>query len=162
MTRRRVGVCCFLLLAIINSGLLASAQSYNLPPSGRFVLPSSAARDVFHQCSRQAPSSKTEIWEPSAKQIDELESSLSSYLTGLEKVRKEIPPRKVSYHRQYVGFTRDGERYIYGNFYPGDKEFSARESKSVVMVCDGGPVFWGIVYRLKTKTFEEPRFNGVA
>ena len=64
-------------------------------------------------------------------------------LTGLEKVRKEIPPRKVSYHRQYVGFTRDGERYIYGNFYPGDKEFSARESKSVVMVCDGGQSLTG-------------------
>lgn len=150
------------LLSIIASSVIAGDQSYTFAPSGRFVLTGVAAQEVFHQCSRPSPSPGKEIWTPSAAEIDELEHSLTTYLQSREKTVKDSPPIKVSYHRQYVGCTRNGERYIYGNFYPGDKEFSSRESKTAVMVCDGGPVFWGIVYRIKTKTFEDPRFNGVA
>lgn len=79
-----------------------------------------------------------------------------------EKVGKTVPPKNIGYHRQYVGFTQKGERFIYGNFYPGGEEFRKSEAHEPVQVCDGGHVFWGIVYRVKTKTFEEPQFNGFA
>jgi hypothetical protein len=57
----------------------------------------------------------------------------------------------------------NGERYIYGNFYPALDEFGhINEARQAVQVCDGGHAFWGIVYRLKDGTFEDPQFNGVA
>ena len=105
---------------------------------------------------------KSELWEPSGKDLDELETSLAKYLKEREKGGKPVPPKRARYHRQYVGFTRNGERFIYGNFYPAGAEFLANESSKPVQVCDGGPVFWGIVYRVKTQTFEEPQFNGYA
>jgi hypothetical protein len=150
------------LIVMMSCGLLAAEQSYNFAPSGRFILHSRAAREIFHQCSRATPSPGGELWEPSAKDVDELELSLMKYLGDREKSGKHTPPKNVSYHRQYVGFTSKGERFIYGNFYPAGKEFSAHESEQAVQVCDGGPIFWGIVYRVETKTFEEPQFNGVA
>ena len=74
-----------------------------------------------------------------------------------------VPPKGANYRRQYVGFVRNGERFIYGNFY---RESSIRAMKfneltQPMAVCDGGPSFWGIVYRVSTKTFEEPAFNGL-
>jgi hypothetical protein len=82
-----------------------------------------------------------------------------------KKFGKSVPLEKTKYHRQYIGFVRNGERFIYGNFYPDsalghDAKFD--ETTQPLMVCDGGPAFWGIVYRVSTKTFEEPAFNGRA
>lgn len=79
-----------------------------------------------------------------------------------EKAGKTVPPKGTKYHVQYVGFIRNSERYIYGNFYPASQESGAYEERQAVQVCDGGHAFWGIVYRLKTRTFEDPQFNGFA
>ena len=149
------------LLVLVGISALAADQSYTLLPIGRFLLHGPKAGEIFEQCSRAAPSPKSELWEPSGKDLDELEASLVKYLSERESAGKTVPPKSTKYHRQYVGFVRDGERFIYGNFYPANEEFRAHESRHPVQVCDGH-VFWGIVYRVKTKTFEEPRFNGVA
>lgn len=154
-------------LVTITFTLVAAGQSYTLSPSGRFVLRPLAARKIFQQCSRPAPSARSQLWEPSTKDIDDLELSLTKYLDERGKTGKPNPPKSTRYRRQYVGFLRKGERFIYGNFYPADlyapsEKFRIDESKQAVQICDGGAVFWGIVYRVKTKTFEEPYFNGVA
>ena len=65
------------------------------------------------------------------------------------------------FHRQYIGFVKDGKRYIYASFYipwPDTKN----EASLPVIVCDGGKSFWGIVYSIDTKSFSDLRFNGVA
>jgi hypothetical protein len=160
--KRRLARWTRFLLVIGTCNFVASAQSYNLPSSGRFIASSRWAREVFNQCSRSAPSPKVDLWEPTIAEIDGVERSLAAYLANLDKAGKHTPPKKVSYHRQYVGFIRNGERYIYANFYPDENEFRSQESKHAIMVCDGGPAFWGIVYRVKAKTFEDPQFNGVA
>lgn len=139
----------------------AAGQSYTLPSSGRILLHGSAARKIFDQCSRTAPSAKSDLWQPSTKDLDELESLLTKYLGDRETSGKTVPP-KATYHRQYVGFIKNGERYIYGNFYPAGSEFGSYEARQAVQVCDGGHVFWGIVYCVRTKTFEDPEFNGFA
>jgi hypothetical protein len=149
-------------LVAIGFSLLASGQSYNLAESGVFLLKPPAAKGIFNQCSRSAPLPTSELWEPSTKDIDHLEIALAKYLKARERAGRPIPPKETKYHRQYVGFVRNGERYIYGNFYPGDRAFVTRESRQAVQVCDGGSVFWGIVYRLSTKSFEDPQFNGNA
>ena len=155
------------VLIVASVTALAADQSYTFPPEGRFLIHGPGAREVFHQCSRAAPSSKSKMWDVSQKDIDDLETSLAKYLDERESAGKENPPKGAKYHRQYVGFIRDGEQYVYGNFYPADRYAPSLrdrmdESKQAVRVCDGGPVFWGIVYRVKTRSFEEPHFNGVA
>ena len=155
------------VLVVVSVAALAADQSYTFPSDGRFLLHGPGSREVFQQCSRVAPSSKSKIWEVSQKELDDLEASLAKYLDERESAGKQNPPKGATYHRQYLGFIQDGEQYVYGNFYPADRytpSLRARidESKQAVRVCDGGPAFWGIVYRVKTKSFEEPHFNGIA
>jgi len=148
------------LIVMLAVGSFAAGQSSPFASTGRFLLHPPAARQIFHQCSRSAPSAKSDLWAPSAKDIDELEALLAKYLDKRGTTGKTVPPKRIKYHRQYVGFIRNGERYIYGNFYPASDEFDIHEAQQAIQVCDGGHVFWGIVYVVKTRTFEEPQFNG--
>lgn len=149
-----------LLLTALTS--FAADQSYNFPTNGRFVLHGPSAREIFHQCSRTAPARNSELWEPSNKDINDLEIALTKYLNARAKEGRPHPPNGINYHRQYVGFFRNGERFIYGNFYPpADQRYGKYEGLRPIGMCDGGDTFWGIVYRVKTKTFEEPQFNGI-
>jgi hypothetical protein len=93
-------------------------------------------------------------------QIAGLESRLRRFLVSLQQSGGEVPPLSRSYHRQYVGFVKDGQRFIYGSFYPSDTRLSMDEQRSPIIVCDGGPAFWGIVYGVDGHQFEEPRMNG--
>jgi hypothetical protein len=148
-----------------NFGFHCFGTTVNLPKTGRFIFPASGGRELLSQCSRPAPSEIAGFWQPTAQDIDELETALSKYLEQREKDKKQTPP-KANYHRQYVGFVRrlnsehPNERFIYGNFYPERDGSQLDESKTAIQVCDGGPVFWGIVYRPSTKTFEDLDFNG--
>lgn len=64
----------------------------------------------------------------------------------------------AAYHRQYMGFVRDGRRFIYGNFAPRELEPSA--SNQPIIVCDGGPQFFGVEYEPATRRFTLVSFNG--
>ena len=148
-------------IAMAMGTVLAADVSYSFPRKGRFILPSSTAHEIFEQCSRSAPNAKSEIWTPSEEDIQELESLLPKYLEGRNKPHSETPPQG-EYHRQYVGFIQNGERYIYGNFYQAESWTAGSESSHAVRVCDGGPSFWGIVFQVRTKTFQDIHFNGRA
>jgi hypothetical protein len=163
----RLGKMALIIALAMGLTSAADSQSYSFPPAGRFILPTPLGKGLLQQCSRSAPTGVTEFWQPSTKEVDELESLLSKYLEQREKAGKSVPP-KGSYHRQYVGFVtgarsvHPGERFIYANFYldttvPPNR---GNESLQPMAVCDGGPAFWGIVYRVSTKSFEDPQFNG--
>jgi len=167
---RTVGVLAVFVTISFSLPAIARAQAFSFSPDSRFILPASSGKELLTQCSRQVPTAVVEYWQPSASEIAEVESSLETYLVSREKEGKAIPPKGSGYRRQYVGFVaRVGanhktERFIYGNFYPytlPEAELKS-ESSRPVMVCDGGPAFWGIVYRLSTKTFEQIAFNGRA
>ena len=65
------------------------------------------------------------------------------------------------FYWQYLGFIIGEEKELYLHFLPKrrmrDKEDFYREFWSV---CDGGPIYWGMEYSLKSKTFKNPAFNG--
>jgi hypothetical protein len=150
------------LLATI--GLLAADESFEAPATGRFIFGPSLGQELLKQCSRATPQGVSGFWKPSTHDIDELELALPKYLAAREKAGQQIPPKGESYHRQYIGFSIGSDRLIYGNFYPGSAAtgfWKDKESKQALGVCVGGPVFWGIVFRLSTKTFEDIRFNGL-
>lgn len=156
-----VGLC---VLATTVS-LFAADQSFESPGIGRFVLVPSLGAELLKPCSRATPRGVSGFWKPSTHDVDELELALAKYLEARERAGQETPPKGQTYHRQYVGFTKGSERFIYGNFYPASAAvgfWKDKESKQPFAVCDGGPAFWGIVFRVPTKTFEEMRFNGLA
>src|SRR5262249_23941352 len=107
-----------------------------------------------------APEGATEYWEPTDAQLDELEMRLVAYLESASGV--ELPPRGLAYHRQYIGFVKNGARFIYGSFYPGQERISEAERTQPIVICDGGPSLWGVVYEPAVGRFSDFGFNGVA
>jgi hypothetical protein len=123
------------------------------------------AEDTFHQCSRGVPKTDGKYWLPTASEITELESDLTTMLELRDRRGLSVPPKFRQFQRQYIGFTRNGVRLIYGNFSSiyDDKpwhHWSLLERPTVV--CDGGRGFWGVVYNPRNHEFEEPQFNGDA
>lgn len=152
-----------LVFAVVS--LMAVDQTFEAPATGLFVLGPSAGKGLLSQCSRGTPRGVSNFWKPSTQDIAELEGALPGYLEAREKAGDQIPPKGLSYHRQYVGFSRGSNRFIYGNFYPASAAngfWKHKESTQPFGVCDGGPAFWGIVFHLETKKFEEISFNGLA
>jgi hypothetical protein len=151
----------FVAAPLMTLVLLASGQTYDssFPPGRRFVLAPAEAAPLLRQCSRPSPEGATGYWEPSDAEIRQLELRLVGYLGNL--TGSEAPPTGIGYHRQYVGFFRDGTRLIYGSFYPGYGESPESERTSAVVICDGGPAYWGIVYDPADGRFSDLRFNGV-
>jgi hypothetical protein len=88
-----------------------------------------------------------------------LEDSLVLFLEGLKKRASQRPPAD-EYDRQYIGVISKGARLIYGSFYsPG---FGDPGTSKPMIICDGGPSLWGVVFDPKTDTFSNLEFNGEA
>jgi hypothetical protein len=151
---------------ILLVALPIAAQSYNsaFPSGKRFVLALANGAELFQQCSRDAPRGVTDFWAPTEAELDQLEADLIKELDartgGLGMRNGEQPPRGFEYHRQYVGFVRNGTRYIYGNFYPGG-DLARYEHTRAVTICDGGSAWWGVVYIPAFRRFREFSFNGI-
>jgi len=126
--------------------------------SNFFILPAEKGAALLQQCSRSTPQGVEGFWKPSAAEISGMENRLVLFL--------KTDPSKIvlsDFRRQYVGFSRGGKRYIYGNFYRASLPVTLKnEDMEPVMVCDGGPSFWGIVFSVDTKEFQELAFNGMA
>ena len=91
---------------------------------------------MFRQCSRPAPTPDEHLWTPSTADVAQVESGLKTFLASREAAGQTVPPPKVLYHRQYMGFTRKGARLIYGNFFPNYAVDLLRDGP--LRVCDGG------------------------
>ncbi len=149
-----------LLFFVLASHTFALASSgISFPESGKFVLSPTTGPQLFKQCSRSAPEGVVDFWQPSAVEITELELLLVGNLEAREKRSARVPP-SGSYNRQYLGFTKNRVRFVYGNFYKSGSTYATNEKTVPHMVCDGGPAFWGIVFRVDKKQFDEPSFNG--
>lgn len=159
---RKFIVCLVLLSGI---GLARLALPYAWLPAGVSTISLWHAAEMFEQCSRQVPHSDAKYWLPTAAEIALLESKLWPLLELRHQRGLSVPRRFEPYRRQYIGFTRKGERLIYGNFSVVQgmeaeapwRWFSLLERPRTA--CDGGNAFWGIVYKTRSGDFEEPQFN---
>jgi hypothetical protein len=161
MMRRAIGF----ILVVAVFALAWLALPYVWLPKGTSTISLWWATETFQQCSRSTPKTDGPYWLPNAAEILALESSLWPFLQLRDKHGLPVPAKFQQYQRQYIGFTRNGERLIYGNFSPSDDDQPWRRwslLEKPVSACDGGKNFWGIVYRPKTDEFEEPQFNGDA
>jgi hypothetical protein len=125
------------------------------------LLPGALAPGVVQQCSRAVPRISG-TWQPSERQIRQLEADLQS----LEGRKPEACCNAganlkdpLHYYRQYVGVVRDGRRLIYVNAFrePAPPGWRA----TPVVVCDGGDGYWGALYDPALRIFSQLAFNGI-
>ena len=148
--------------ALVASQVCAGEGRLRFPGGGARVFAVSNAPALLRQCSRNTPMKVSEFWTPSSEQISALESLLPSAISRRKAEGLVVPP-DGSYHRQYIGIIQAGRRLIYGNFYhsPDVSPPSAQQqAEAAVVVCDGGPSFWGVVFDPESGVFSEFSFNG--
>lgn len=63
------------------------------------------------------------------------------------------------YHRQYVGFLREGRRFIYLNAFRWSRPEDDRWRKKPIVVFDGGPIFFGVEYDVEAKRLLNFAYN---
>jgi hypothetical protein len=120
---------------------------------GWIVVDDAAAAAVLRTCSRPSPDREAALprWTPAQRDIDALERALPSLAPGTDPAR---------FHRQYVGFVRDGKRLVYVNAWPVRVPSPSDPAREAVRVCDGGAQFWGAVWDPESGAFSEREANG--
>lgn len=149
-----------------------------LPPDA-FVLSGDDGAGVLSQCSRATPGKADSTFAPDPADIVRMEAGLAEALVQ----RNTIPPNAggrvvpepgsmdfshapAGWARQYLGVVRGGRRFIYGNYFPASELRNMRTYSSMdparqaVVVCDGGPVFFGAEYDIAARRFTHLAFNG--
>jgi hypothetical protein len=146
-------------VAVASSAHAQTAGPQLLASDGQIPLSLREAPALFRQCSRDTPRPGSSFWLPSSDQIAELESRLPQFI-GTQATPDKLTPSTVGeYARQYVGFTLRGTRLIYGSFFP-KSWLSVAPRSGAIVICDGGPHVWGVVYDPRKKSFQDLRVNG--
>ena len=163
----------FLALTLIANSAIAE-EAINLPAEGAFILPTSAGKALLHQCSRETPRDVDEFWQPTSQDIENVEQTVRDFFANPEESPDKDTKNIIvymqhhyitSFNRQYIGFIKDNQKYIYGNFYPDNvpkiPDNPVDEHFVPIIMCDGGPSFWGIVYGVSTKRIQDIAINGI-
>ncbi|MEO5937551.1 MAG: hypothetical protein ABIQ43_00915 [Sphingomonas sp.] len=92
------------------------------------------------------------------------DADVAQFETALSKdklVQNNFEAFPKGFGRQYVGVTRGGRRFIYGNFFPfltmDEFKYWRRE---LVLVCDGGRAFFGAEFDVASMKITHIAFNG--
>jgi len=158
----------------IGLGLALTACGAASPPlpEDAVILPGSAAAEMLHQCSRQAPAPGEGSWTPGAEDIARLEAALPAAVRGRAEIGRSHYPSDPDWarvpqgwQRQYVGIVRGGRRFIYGNFFPRPRDVVSGLGTSdwrtrPASICDGGAIFFGAEYDVEAGRFTQLAFNG--
>lgn len=152
-------MCRILAVALALSWITLSDARILLRPTfagEAVVLVGAEARAVFEQCSRAAPVPSAILAGPSSAEIEQLEQVVERHISAEYEANRPSPPN-ITYARQYVAYQVGHQRMIYGNYYP----FSHPPTKGrAVVICDGGPQFWGVEFNPKTGKVQTLAFNG--
>lgn len=145
-------------------------------PEGAYVLPDAVGGQLLMQCSRATPEKGVGSFQPDPADIAALEAVLAQAIAHRDSYPPNIGGRAVpmpgtpdllqapkGFKRQYAGIVRSGRRYIYGNYFPAN-DFTGDGhgdlASNPVVVCDGGPAFFGAEYDVAAKRFTHLAFNG--
>ncbi len=133
-----------------------------LTPEYGFVIEGPNIEMLFQQPSRTEPQPDS-FWQPTPEDIQNLEADFRHY--G-RKVIEDWNDPWSTYARQYAGFIRENQKFIYCNFFPLDLE----EERNIqnrgrflrtfpVLIADGGPRFFGVVYDVEKRRFSDYQSN---
>ena len=118
------------------------------------ALPVSAFTNGLRVCAKETPSGINGYWKVTPTIMDLIDAELMVYLrkSGIDK---KLPFAAKLYIRQYVGFVRDGVRFIYVNALLIEKGKPAVEEakKDFPRACEAVSGSWGIQYDTNAKKF---------
>lgn len=126
------------------------------------VPPLPAFASGFRLCSRSVPESMSAFWEVSPSEAAKADAMLGEYFRRDVRARRRLSLPLEDYGRQYVGFVREGVRWIYINAFVARKRAKvlARARTEFIRGCDGGGLFWGLELSTKTWEFSAFAING--
>jgi hypothetical protein len=134
-------------------------------PETRTMLSGEQAMALARQCSRISPGPVQSEWTPSAADLDALDTALAFFLAQrLEEAGSTASPG--AYYRQVAGFVIGGQRVIYVNGVHSDAVERVNPNHpfdwrtQAHMICDGGPITFGVEYDPETGAFSNFAFNG--
>ena len=142
----------------------AACASAPVVPDAAAILPGEMAAELLRQCSRDAPPPGESTWQPTWSDIARFEAALPRALAADPESLGIVDFHPTgAWVRQYVGLVRGGRRFIYGNFAPRFRAGSgipAMDPSRPIMICDGGPVFFGAEYDVEARRVTHLAFNG--
>lgn len=132
----------FVLLLLSTTALAGKGDL----PQGAFLMMPYQGPDLTHQCSAGSYQAD-KYWIPDTQPIIILEARLTTYLKRHPmKTSLGAPLLPLSkWHRQYIGFTRFGRKYIFGVFYPPTNPDGSSDDGTPFNECDAGRS-WDVVY----------------
>ncbi len=87
-----------------------------LPPNHFAILTTNNAPQLLKQCSRDTPQADS-FWMPEQTQIIQLEGKLVNFINQ-RKEKSFSTPIFQAYDRQYIGIIQNGNKFIYGHYFP--------------------------------------------
>ncbi len=143
-------------------------QDNQFKPQYSSCLDAEKGKGLTRQCSRSSPQGIKEYWKVNEAEVKQLEDHfrMISELTSGCCIEGYKVTKFENYLYQYIGVTIKGKRYIYINaarIYDGKprEEYDKWETDPII-VCDGGPGYWGVLFCLEDNTFKDLSVNGIA
>jgi hypothetical protein len=99
-------------------------------------------------------------WTPEHGVTAQLQSTLRPYVVAHASAQHLVLQPWSSYSFQYQGRGAAGGEFVFINAFCSAPD--AYAAKQFVQVLDGGTCYFELKYNLKTKTFYDLGFNGVA
>lgn len=94
--------------------------------------------------------------------VDEIiDRCLSEYNRGRDTSSYEFLKSSI-YKRQYVPFIKNGQKYVWVNFFCGDVKQYPYWRKKPVLVFDGGNCYFNVTINLSTEKYFSLYINGMA
>lgn len=161
------GIALALTLSFLASCIPARKQTDSIA-----LIDPSEGSSLIRPCSRRGPENADAFFLPKLSDVARLEhaakETLSSYreehssLLAQSGVAESLSPivwleDDQAYQRQFVGYIKEERRMIYGSYHPlqPDRELG----RSAVIVCDGGPSYFGVEYDISEGEVERITFN---
>jgi hypothetical protein len=154
------------LFLVLAAGTASAIQirrpNASIPDGVAVPVTLAALKNGFRLCSRPGPSSVTSYWQVPRDDVQRVDRALLAYLKNVHS-KTTIAYRPEKFVRQYAGFRRGKEPFIYINAFPSDHLAMSKDdpSQSLWIGCDGGDIFWGIEYDVQRGTFAEMKTNVV-
>ncbi len=105
----------------------------------------------------------TGYWTPTDADVAAFDAAFTTWITeqkdvwGADEVAQRWPG---DYTRQYVGFERDAQQLLFVNAFCATEYLDWKNQP--VMVEDGGPCFFSVVFNPATLEFTDLMINGMA
>ena len=153
----------------LSSGALGIVACASVPreqqmPDNAFITDPGEIPFLFRQCSRPSPTFVASSYRLETRDILALERALPSALS--EHLQKAgygsgmVTFQPSSYRRHYAAYEAGGRAMIYGSFAPLSVGPGRNGPASPVMVCDGGPSFFGAEFDVTSQQITRLSFNG--